>query len=144
MLGSAEQAVRNSPGTTFQLADLLARPVPRLRILSPQADTIQRGGRATVKINVEAAPDPIKAFRVQVNGRLVEETTAVIASGGISTGERDIAVPLAKGRNDIRITLTNAIGEKAETVTLTHEATATSTSAARSTSWPSASTSIRG
>jgi uncharacterized caspase-like protein len=30
-------------------------------------------------------------------------------------------VPLAKGRNELRITLTNAIGEKAETLTLTHE-----------------------
>jgi uncharacterized caspase-like protein len=30
-------------------------------------------------------------------------------------------VPLGKGRNEVRITLTNAIGEKAETITLDHE-----------------------
>ena len=30
-------------------------------------------------------------------------------------------MPLAKGRNEVRITLTNAIGEKAETLTLIHE-----------------------
>ncbi len=35
ILASAEQAVREAPGTTFKLADLLARPVPRFRIVSP-------------------------------------------------------------------------------------------------------------
>jgi hypothetical protein len=32
-----------------------------------------------------------------------------------------LSVPLAKGHNEIRIALTNAIGEKAETLTLTHD-----------------------
>ena len=44
-----------------------------------------------------------------------------IGSGGFGPGERTLDVPLANGRNDVRITLTNAIGEKAETLTLTHE-----------------------
>jgi hypothetical protein len=35
MLASAKQAARESPGTSFRLADLLARPVPRFKILSP-------------------------------------------------------------------------------------------------------------
>jgi hypothetical protein len=48
--------VREAPGTTFKLADLLARPVLRFRILSPLADSLQHGGRASVKIAIEALP----------------------------------------------------------------------------------------
>ena len=80
-----------------------------------------RGGRATVTIAVEAVPDPIKTIRVQVNGRQIEEQTPDIGSGGFSPGERILDVPLAGGKNEVRITLTNAIGEKAETLVLTHE-----------------------
>ena len=35
ILASAEQAVREVSGTSFKLADLLAKPVPRFRIVSP-------------------------------------------------------------------------------------------------------------
>ena len=66
-------------------------------------------------------PDPIKAIRVQVNGRQVEEIAAEVGSGGIRAGEDELHVPLAKGRNDIRITLSNAIGDKTETLPLNHE-----------------------
>jgi WD40 repeat protein len=117
---SAEQAVREAPGTTFKLADLLSRPVPRFKIISPRADEVQRGGRAVVKIAIEATPDPIKAIRVQVNGREIGDVTPDIGSGGFG-GERMLLVPLAKGKNEVRITLTNAIGEKAEVLTLNHE-----------------------
>ena len=45
-LASAEEAVRTSYGTEFKLSDLLARPAPRLRILSPAADsTVNSGGQ---------------------------------------------------------------------------------------------------
>jgi len=121
ILASAEQAVRESPGTTFQLADLLARPVPRFKILSPASGATERGGRAIVKIALEATPDPVKAIRVQVNGRQVEERTPDIGSGGFKVGEEVLDVPLGSGRNEVRITLANAIGDKAETLSLTHE-----------------------
>jgi WD40 repeat protein len=121
VLASAEAAVREAPGTTFRLADLLARPVPRFKIVAPTGDALQHGGRAAIRITIEATPDPIKAIRVQVNGRQVEEQTPDIGSGGFGAGERILDVPLAKGRNEVRITLTNAIGEKAETLTLNHE-----------------------
>src|SRR5262249_26803020 len=65
--------------------------------------------------------DPIKAIGVQVNGRQVEEETPDIGSGGFGPGARTYDVPLAKGRNDVRVTLTNAIGEKAEVLNLNHE-----------------------
>jgi WD40 repeat protein len=121
ILASAEQAVREAPGTTFKLADLLARPVPRFKILSPRADEVQRGGRAVVRIAIESTSDPIKAIRVQVNGREIGDVTPDIGSGGFAGGERMLVVPLARGKNEVRITLTNAIGEKAEALTLNHE-----------------------
>jgi WD40 repeat protein len=119
ILGSATQAVRESLGTTFTLTDLLARSVPQFRILAPS--TAASGGRAEVRIAIGATPDPIKAIRVQVNGRQIEEHTPPVGSGGFQPGERKLDVPLAGGRNDVRITLTNAIGEKAETATIVHE-----------------------
>jgi WD40 repeat protein len=121
ILASAEQAVREAPGTTFTLADLLARPVPRFKILSPLADAVQHGGRAVVGIAIDATPDPIKAIRVQVNGREIGDVTPDIGSGGFAAGERMLVVPLVQGKNEVRITLTNAIGEKAEVLTLNHE-----------------------
>ena len=121
ILASAEQAVREAPGTTFTLADLLKRPVPRFRILSPAPGSAERGGRAIVRIALEATPDPVKAIRVQVNGLQVEERTPDIGSGGFKPGEEVLDVPLGSGRNEVRITLANAIGDKAETLSLTHE-----------------------
>jgi WD40 repeat protein len=121
ILASAEQAVRESPGTTFKLADLLARSVPRFKIVAPQGGAVQSDGRAVVRIAIESTPDPIKAIRVQVNGLQVDEQTPDIGSGGFPASERLLDVPLSRGRNEIRITLTNAIGEKAETLTLVHE-----------------------
>lgn len=121
VLASAEQAVREAPGTSFKLADLLARPAPRFKIVSPGKASMQHGGRAIVKIAIEATPDPIKGMRAHVNGRQVQDLTAPVGSGGFSAGEHILDVPLAKGGNEVRITLTNAIGETAETLTLTHD-----------------------
>jgi WD40 repeat protein len=121
VLGSAEEAVREAPGSTFRLTDLLARPVPRFRILAPRPGAIERGGRSTVRIAIEATPDPVRSIRVQVNGRQVEERTPDMGSGGFPAGELDLDVPLAGRRNDVRIVLTNAIGERTEALTLMHE-----------------------
>jgi len=121
VLASAQAAVAEASGTSFQLADLLRRPVPRLRIISPAGGSTLRGGRTTVKIAIDATPDPVKAIRVQVNGLQVDEETPDVGSGGFKPGEYVLKVPLSQGRNDVRITLTNAIGEKAETLTLVHE-----------------------
>ena len=95
--------------------------MPKFRIVSPAGGSNQRGGRAEVKIDVEAVPDPIKVIRVQVNGRQVDEITPEVGAGGFTAGLRTLDVPLGKGRNEIRITLSNDIGDKAETVTLNHE-----------------------
>ena len=121
ILASAEQAVREAPGTSFKLTDLLARPVPRFRIGSPAGGSTQRGGRVIIKIAIDAVPDPIKAIRVQVNGRQVEDLNPPVGSGGFNAGEHVLDVPLAKGSNEVRITLTNSIGERAETLTVIHD-----------------------
>ena len=46
ILASAEEAVREAPGTTFTLADLLARPVPSFRITAPTSESSGSGGGA--------------------------------------------------------------------------------------------------
>jgi hypothetical protein len=112
--------VREAPGTSFKLADLLARPVPRFKVLSPDSATHRSGG-AAVRIAIESTPDAVRLIRVHVNGRQVVEQVPDTGSGGFGTGERVLQVPLAKGRNEVRIALTNAIGEKAETLTLLHD-----------------------
>jgi WD40 repeat protein len=121
ILGSADAAVREAPGTTFQLADLLKRPVPRFRVVSPTSGSTEAAGRAIVKLAIENTPDPVKAIRVQVNGRQIEEQTPEIDSGGFAAGEHILSVPLGNGRNEIRVSLSNAIGEKAESLVLMHE-----------------------
>jgi WD40 repeat protein len=121
ILASAERAVREAPGTSFKLADLLAQPVPRFKVVAPPGASIQQGGRASVKIAVEPSHDPVTSIRVQVNGRQIDEQTPDVDSGGFGPGEYDLDVPLASGRNVVRIILTNAIGEKAETFVLSHQ-----------------------
>ena len=120
MRASAEQAVREAQGTSFNLTDVLARPVPRFTIVSPAKAVVGHGGRVIVKIAIEATPDPVKAMRVYVNGRQVQDLASPIGSGGFGAGNHILDVPLAKGRNEMRISLTNAIGERAETLVLTH------------------------
>jgi WD40 repeat protein len=121
VLASAEQAVREAAGTTFELSDLLSRPVPRFKILAPLSGATERGRRAAVKVAIAATPDPIKAIRVQVNGRQVAELTPDVGSGGFAPGERSLDAALAKGRNEVRVTLTNAIGESTQTVSIAHD-----------------------
>jgi WD40 repeat protein len=119
ILRSAAAAVIEAPGTTFKLADLLARPIPRFRVLSPLAGSTHQSGHAIVRIGIEATPDPIRVIRVQVNGRQVRELTPPVDSGGFA-GPQDLDVPLAAGSNDVRITLANGIGEKTAALRLVH------------------------
>src|SRR5262249_26080117 len=55
---------------------------------------------------------------VQVNGRQVNELTPPVS--GAFSGAQDLEVPLASGSNEVRITLTNGIGEKTEALRLVH------------------------
>ena len=109
-LASAEEAVRTSHGTEFKLSDLLARPAPRLRILSPAADSaVNAPGSVAVKIALDATPDPVTRIRIQVNGRQLDDR---LPENGpkFEPGEHEFSVPLAKGKNTIVITALNEIG----------------------------------
>ncbi|MGO9545474.1 MAG: PDZ domain-containing protein [Rhodomicrobium sp.] len=109
-LASAEEAVRTSYGTEFTLSDLLARPAPRLRILSPAAEaTVNAPDSVAVKIALDATPDPVTRIRIQVNGRQLDD---FLPKGGpkFEPGEHSFNVPLAKGKNTIVVTALNEIG----------------------------------
>ena len=119
-LASAEEAVRASYGTEFKLSDLLARPAPRLRILSPAADaTVNAPESVAVKIALDATPDPVTRIRIQVNGRQLDD---FLPESGpkFEPGEHPFNVPLAKGRNTVVVTALNEIGwSKVQDATLT-------------------------
>jgi len=109
-LASAEEAVRTSYGTEFKLSDLLARPAPHLRILSPAADaTVNAPDSVAVKIALDATPDPVTRIRIQVNGRQLDD---FLPESGpkFEAGELQFKVPLAKGKNTIVVTALNEIG----------------------------------
>jgi len=120
-LVSAEAAVKEARGADFKIADLLAKPVPRLRILSPEADATLKGGHAQVRVQLEATPDPVKVIRIQVNGRQIAEKLPQEGAPGIPPGTYLYDVPLVKGANKIAIAATNDTGETVAAVTVTHE-----------------------
>jgi WD40 repeat protein len=121
-LASAEEAVRTSYGTEFKLSNLLARPAPHLRILSPAPGGILKTpGIVTVRIVLDRTPDPVTRIRVQVNGRQLDD---FLPENGPSfaPGEHEFEVPLAKGKNTIVVTALNEIGwSKVQDGTLTLE-----------------------
>ena len=117
-LASAEEAVRQAHGADFKLADLLAKPVPRLRILSPEAGAALKGGRAQVTVELEATPDPVKLIRIQVNGVQVPLPEH---DGLYQPGRYNFDVPLAKGENKIAIAAVNDTGETVASVSVGHE-----------------------
>jgi WD40 repeat protein len=119
-LASAEEAVRTSPGTGFKLSDLLAKPVPRLRIVSPAAGVTLHGGRTQVMLALETTPDPVKLIRIQVNGRQIAEKQPNHGPG-FAPGTLTVDVPLAKGLNRIAIAAVNDTGETVASLSLTHE-----------------------
>ncbi len=71
-LASAEEAAKQSPGTNFKLGDLLAKPVPRFRIVSPAANATLAGGTAQLELALEETPDPVNLIRLYVNGMQVD------------------------------------------------------------------------
>ncbi len=109
-LAGAEEAVRQSPGTNFKLSDLLAKPVPRFRIVSPAANATLAGGTAQLDLALEDTPDPVNLIRFYVNGVQVDARQP--GSGpGFKPGPLTVRVPLAKGRNLIRAVAVNGTGE---------------------------------
>ncbi|MGA7330077.1 MAG: caspase family protein [Rhodomicrobium sp.] len=108
-LASAEEAVRQSPGTKFKVGDLLAKPVPRFRIVSPAANATLTGGNAQLELALEETPDPVSAIRLYVNGSLVNPLPEEAPE--LKPGRLVYKVPLAKGPNLIRAVAVNSTGE---------------------------------
>ena len=109
-LASAEEAVRQSAGTNFKLSDLLAKPVPRFRIVSPAAGATLTGGSAQLELALEETPDPVNLIRLYVNGMQVEARQPEDGPG-FKPGPLAFSLPLAKGRNLIRAVAVNGSGE---------------------------------
>ena len=119
-LASAEEAVKEAQGTNFKLADLLDKPVPRFRIVSPAQNVVASGGSTKMGIVLEATPNPVKSVRLQVNGREIAEHQPKTGSG-FAPGKLTFPVPLAAGRNTIRVVATNDTGETTAEVTVVHD-----------------------
>ena len=118
-LASAEEAVRQAPDADFKIADLLTRPVPRLRIVSPEADASMSGGHAQVTVELEATPDPVKLIRIHVNGRLIASKPS--EKDGFKPGRLAFDVPLAGGADTIAVAAENSTGETVAALSLTHK-----------------------
>ncbi len=127
-LASAEEAIRTSFGTNLKIADLIAHPAPQLRIVASAAESAFQSsgslvGSSAVRVALDQTPDPVTRFRIQVNGRQLDDLLPE-SGPSFAPGERDFKVPLAKGKNTIVVTALNAVGwSKAEdgTTVLTSE-----------------------
>jgi WD40 repeat protein len=120
-LASSDAAVKEARGAEFKLSDLLEKPVPKLRLLSPEADTVLRTGHAQVRLELQETPDPVKLIRIQVNGRQIAERQPPDGVAGIAPGVLTYDVPLSKGANKIAIAAVNDTGETVASVTVTQE-----------------------
>jgi WD40 repeat protein len=117
-LASAEKAVEQSYGTNFRLADLLAKPVPRFRILSPIAKATLTGGSVRLELALEETPDPVKLIRLYVNALQVGAHQPDDGPG-FRPGLLTFEVPLSKGGNLIRAVAVNETGETSVQVAVT-------------------------
>ena len=112
-LASAEEAVRQAPGASFKLSDLLAMPVPRFRIVAPAPGAALTGGSTQLELALEDTAVPVKLIRIQVNGTQVIERQ--------SSSQLKFTIPLYNGNNIIRAVAINGVGETAEQVNVTHD-----------------------
>ena len=117
-LASAEAAVKEAYGTNFKLSDLLAKPVPRLRIVSPATNATLTGGTAQLELALEETPAPVNLIRLYVNGTQVDARQPEDGPG-FKPGPLTFSVPLAKGRNLIRAVAVNETGETSAEVAVT-------------------------
>jgi WD40 repeat protein len=119
-LASAEEAVKQSPGTKIKLGDLLEKPVPRFRIVSPATNATLTGGSAQLDLALEETPDPVSLIRLYVNGTQVDARQPEDGPG-FKPGPLTFSVPLAKGRNLIRAVAVNETGEASAEVAVDNQ-----------------------
>jgi WD40 repeat protein len=119
-LASAEEAAKEAQDGNLRLADLLARPLPRLRIASPKPNAVLAGGSVNLEILLEATRAPVKLIRIQVNGQQIAEHQPE-QGGGFAPGALNFTVPLVKGRNAIRVIGIGESGETTDDIVATHD-----------------------
>jgi WD40 repeat protein len=119
-LASAEQAQKEMPGVGFDPYRLMDSPVPKLQIVAWHPESGSQGGFAQIEAAIAATPDPVKAIRIHVNGRLVAEQLPE-QGPGFAAGKRTFEVPVNKGPNEVVITAANNTGETAEAVAISYE-----------------------
>jgi WD40 repeat protein len=119
-LASAEAAAKESIASV-KLLDLLSRPVPKLRVITPQTGASASGDFTELKVEVAEAPYKVTAVKVEVNGRPVAQ---IAPKGGstVSPGEHTFRVPLDREVNRISVTGVNDTADTVETVVLTRKA----------------------
>jgi WD40 repeat protein len=119
-LASAAQAIKETPGVSFDPYGLMASPVPKLQIVTSHPQNSFQAGFAKIEAAIVATPDPVKVIRIHVNGRLVAELLPEQGSG-FPPGIRTFDVPVNKGSNEVAITAVNNTGETTEVVAISHE-----------------------
>ncbi len=119
-LASAEEAVKQSHGTNFKLADLLKKPVPRFRIVSPSANVMLTGETAQIELALEETPGPVNLIRLYVNGAQVDARQPEDGPG-FKPGPLTFTLPLGKGRNLIRAVAVNETGETSAEVAVDNQ-----------------------
>ena len=103
--------MRTSYGTGTGLADLLARPAPPVRILSPApGSTVTAANSIPVKIALDPTPDPVTRIRIQVNGRQLGDYLPARHGPAVEPGQYIFDAPVAKGRNTVAVTALSAAG----------------------------------
>ena len=70
-LASAEEAVKQSPGTNFKLGDLLKKPVPRFRIVSPAANAVSDARFLSPRLASRSAHHVIFSMARTITGRRI-------------------------------------------------------------------------
>jgi hypothetical protein len=117
ILGSSERAVEEAEGTRVKLGELLRRKIPDFLIVDP-AQGAKAPEEAQITVAIQANSDPIKLINVAVNGTQIQRAVPATVAGGGASGEVKLDVPLYSGRNDVRVSLVNDVGERSETLTL--------------------------
>jgi len=118
-LASAGEAVREATGAGFKISDLMSQPVPKLKIKPLPPGFAAQGGSVKIEAVLGETPSPVKAIRIQVNGRQIAERLPE-RGAGFKPGTQSFTVPLAEGENTVAVTAINEIGETAEIVPVLH------------------------
>jgi WD40 repeat protein len=119
-LASPAKAIAEANGATFKIEELMAKPVPKIRILSPLPGARVSGGKVELEIELEPVPDPVRRLHIQVNGVQIAEELPTEGQG-FAPGTHKVKLPLARGRNAIHIAAINNTGETPANLVLNHD-----------------------